>query len=124
MRFGYRIDSAQRLVVLSADHRPTVDEWFEAMEAMTSDPDYQPGFDVIYDRTRSDPPHDTAQTREWAERHAALAATHGGRLAVVVSTPLAYSVARTAAVIAARRGATIEVFWCERDARLWLGRAA
>jgi hypothetical protein len=122
MLHRYRIDVERRLVFLAAERRPSVDEWFEMMDAAISDPRYEPGFDFVYDRTRRDPPHDNARIRAWAERYARLVGKLGGRLAVVVSTPAAYGVNRTAAVFAAMGGAKIEVFWSEDDALVWLGR--
>jgi hypothetical protein len=122
MLLGYRIDVSKRLVFLVAERRPSIDEWFEMMDAAVSDPRYSCGFDFVYDRTRDDAPHDNAQIRHWADRYARLVGKLGGRLAVVVSTPAAYGVTRTASVYAGMGGATVDVFWSEDDALAWLGR--
>ena len=45
MLLAYTIDVPMRLVRIRADRYPSLDEWFETMDAATSDPRYRSGFE-------------------------------------------------------------------------------
>lgn len=61
------------------------------------------------------------------ERIAALFAAHGNRfghrVAIIVSEPLQYGLARILEVFAERRGVACRPFWNDSDARAWLEAA-
>jgi hypothetical protein len=123
MPLAYSIDRERRLVLITGEAVATPEEWFDMMAEAVADPRYKPGFDFLYDRTKVTHVPDAMYVRAWVFRHAQMMnKAGGGRLAVVVGEPVIYGMIRMASVYAERAGASVAVFWSEREALEWLGR--
>jgi hypothetical protein len=61
LAFQYWIDPAESRVFVTATRRATSAESTQFLDALTADPAYRPGFDVVYDRRAvSEPEEDEA----------------------------------------------------------------
>lgn len=122
MRF--EVDPRRRLVLLYADERPSIDEWFSVLERACEHPDFGPRYDFLFDRRKIETTPTSAMMRAWMRRHAEFARGHGnGRLAVVVSEPVIFGMMRMASVFAEEDGVALGVFWSVEEALAWLGHA-
>lgn len=57
---GYSIDAAKRRVLVTYLWRPDFAQWQAAVEEIFKDPDYQPDYDLLFDRTAIHEPSSTA----------------------------------------------------------------
>ena len=51
MPLSFEIDEGARLVRLTTDERPSVEEWLATIDLAFADARFRPGYDFLYDRT-------------------------------------------------------------------------
>lgn len=92
---SYTIDRARRLVTILYHRQPTFADWAATMRAILADPRFEPGFRFLSDRRTVPEPPTAAYIRQVSAfliDHAAQ--LRNSRLAMVVSNPATYGMAR------------------------------
>jgi len=121
MPVRYRLDAAQRLVILTYEEPVTAAEWTATIEAVLADAAYEAGFNLLVDRRASSPP-----TRAFAEGVAAYVRQHrpqfgNARVAILVSDVAAFGMARMQEMLNESPTLETRAFKSESEAYDWLG---
>ena len=123
-RFEIEFDLERGLVRTEHFGRSTADGLKRFIDAMLTDPRWQPGMDVITDFRSSDPSLLSAENmRDCVAYTAGYAGrTLGTKVATVVDSPLSYGISRIWSAQVAMQGAPIEfrIFDTVKAAERWL----
>ena len=119
----YSVDPSRSLVRLTYHETPAFADWVAAMEAVFRDPDYQPGFAFLTDRTGVEAPTTRFVRNALAFLEAHAAELAGARWAAVMVDPIARSMARMAQSLAAGLPVILKVFPDVASAEEWLERS-
>ena len=118
--FTYRIDKNDRIVYLEGAD-PTLEQWRETLLAIFADPDYETGFDFLSDRRAIESPRSTL----FIKAAVSFLRDHSEQVgqckwASVVSTTVAYGMARMAQILSEDTEITVQAFTDIDEARRWL----
>ena len=120
MPLHYRIDQKREIVFITADGIITDADLLTHLDDIENDSDFHPSFNRLNDYRAVESLDVTgAGVRALASRVDASEASC--RRAIVVSTELAYGMARMFQILTDDKPATIEVFKDMAEARKWLG---
>jgi len=122
MPVTWEIDVSRKRLVLTVTDPHTFEEWQQAVTEIF-DGDFGRGYTALVDRRNAAPPTtiDVERMARFYERHKDRLA--GVRVATLISTPVAYGMARMMAVYAEMRsGYELEIFHQYAEAEAWLDR--
>jgi len=98
-----------------------LDDVLEAIDASVSDPDFEPGFDVLSDHSEVGAPMGTDQLKQMTAHLQRLSRQlKDARWAIVASKPVSYGMMRMLSVFAERVPMRVEVFRSLEEAEAWL----
>ncbi len=121
MPIRYRIDLKQEIVYTTADGVLTDAELAENQDNLRKDPDFHPSFNRLADYRAVESFELTGTDVRRLAGAKGITKSEGSRRAFVVSSDLAYGMARMFQILADDTPVTIEVFKDMTEARKWLG---
>lgn len=122
MPISFAIDPAARLVTYRVVGKSTADESLRFLADVSSHPDFQTGFSFLGDRRDSQSVPDVAYVRALADELEVRRHLFGPcRWAVLVSSPVAYGMARMWGLMNDRSGVEVFPFYEPSEALRWLG---
>lgn len=121
MPLAFAIEATAGIVTLTYTGDPSFDEWASTMDEVLQDPAFRPGYGLLLDRTQLT----RAPDAEYIQRVVQYMRTHapqlgGGRVANLVSSDVAYGMARMAQTLLDRSSGTGQVFRDRAEALKWL----
>ena len=121
MPVDFKIDTERRLIVATVFDEISDTDIIEALNASVSDPDFEPGFNVLSDHTRITRPITTEQVKLMVGHMESLS-DHlaGARWAIVTNSPASYGMMRMLSVFAERVPIELQVFRDADEANKWL----
>ncbi len=124
MPVDFKIDTGPRLIVATVFGEISDTDIVEALNASVSDPDFEPGFNVLSDHTRITRPITTEQVKLMVDHMESLS-NHlaGARWAIVTKSPASYGMMRMLSVFAKRVPLELQVFRDADEANKWLASA-
>ena len=121
MPICYRIDPKQKIVYITAEGILTDDELKKHVDNLLSDADYHPGFNRLSDFRAVSLVDLTGSGMRGLAQGKGTTNSEGSMRALVVSSDLAYGMARMFQILTDDSSARIEVFKEITEARKWLG---
>jgi len=121
MPVDFKIDTERRLVVATVFDEISDTDIIETLNSSVSDPDFEPGFNVLSDHTRITRPITTEQVKLMVGHMESLS-DHlaGARWAIVTNSPASYGMMRMLSVFAERVPIELQVFRDADEANRWL----
>jgi hypothetical protein len=121
MPVDFKIDTERRLIVATVFDEISDTDIIETLNSSISDPDFEPGFNVLSDHTRITRPITTEQVKLMVGHMESLS-DHlaGARWAIVTNSPASYGMMRMLSVFAERVPIELQVFRDADEANRWL----
>lgn len=122
MPLEYRIDRERRRIVVTVTGDFTMEEIVALIDTSTTDPDFEPGFDVLSDHTGVGRVITPAQAQGMVAHLRSISERVAyARWAVVATKAASYGMLRMVAALAEAVPMTVEVFSTVEEAEAWLG---
>jgi hypothetical protein len=119
--FIYTIDTTRRVVTLSPQGVPSVEDWEDVLDRVAADPLFRRGFGVLSDRRHLHTEPDATYVRATIDAVFARRAAFGeSRFAILTSHLATFGMARMAEALADNRGIAWRVFMDESEIWKWL----
>ena len=125
MAITYDIDQVAGRVTATAEGTLSLDQVLATLADLVKDPDFEPGFDRLWDLCEAQPDLSCDHVRAIARVVEALGQTLGGRrTAIVACSALAYGLARMYTAFSEGVGPETNVFGSREEAIKWLQEVA
>ena len=122
MPIRHWLDKERRRVHAVVTGRFTLAEIVAAIDAATSDPEFERGFDVLSDHTAVEEPLTPSQAEQMVAHLRTLSRQLvGARWAIVTRKPASYGMMRMLSVLAEQVPMRVEVLNSLEEAEQWLG---
>jgi hypothetical protein len=121
MPVDFKIDTERRLIVATVFDEISDTDIIETLNSSISDPDFEPGFNVLSDHTRITRPITTEQVKLMVGHMESLSdRLAGARWAIVTNSPASYGMMRMLSVYAERVPVELQIFRDTDEANQWL----
>jgi hypothetical protein len=121
MPVDFKIDTERRLIVATVFDEISDTDIIETLNSSISDPDFEPGFNVLSDHTQVTRAITTEQVKLMVDHMESLSdRLAGARWAIVTNSPASYGMMRMLSVYAERVPMELQIFRDADEANRWL----